>query len=270
MSGRILVMDFGLARTLEGDGMTQTGALVGTMEYMSPEQALAKELDQRSDIFSAGLIFYELLTGQMPFRADSALASLIKRTQERARPISEHDNPSRRHSATSSASAWSANRRRDTQTAKELLADLEAWQGKRAAGAIAFPSVEPWGQTIPWQWLGGIAARSSSWPWGLPCSGTSFARATRLPPWPILQWSLAILPFHNASARPVTRLAGPSLGDMLSTDVGQSAHLRTVSPDRLQQVLHDLRIGTDTVVDPATCAAWRSPATPTPSSGGST
>ena len=71
--------------------MTQTGALVGTMEYMSPEQALAKELDQRSDIFSAGLIFYELLTGQMPYRADSALASLIRSTQERAKPISEHD-----------------------------------------------------------------------------------------------------------------------------------------------------------------------------------
>ena len=71
--------------------MTQTGALVGTMEYMSPEQALAKELDQRSDLFSAGLIFYELLTGQMPFRADSALASLIRRTQERAVPISDLD-----------------------------------------------------------------------------------------------------------------------------------------------------------------------------------
>src|SRR5580700_6952440 len=66
-SGRILVMDFGLARTLEGDGMTQTGAIVGTMEYMSPEQALAKDLDQRSDLFALGLIFYELLTGEAPF-----------------------------------------------------------------------------------------------------------------------------------------------------------------------------------------------------------
>jgi serine/threonine protein kinase len=52
--GRILVMDFGLAKTLEGERMTQTGAMVGTMEYMSPEQALAGNLDQRSDIFSQG------------------------------------------------------------------------------------------------------------------------------------------------------------------------------------------------------------------------
>src|SRR5277367_5244328 len=90
-TGRILVMDFGLARTIEGDGMTQTGALVGTMDYMSPEQALGKELDQRSDLFAIGLILYELLTGAMPFKAESALASLIKRTQERAIPVAELD-----------------------------------------------------------------------------------------------------------------------------------------------------------------------------------
>ena len=72
--------------------MTQTGAMVGTMEYMSPEQALAQNLDQRSDLFSVGLIFYELLTGATPFRADSALASLIKRTQERVAPITEIDS----------------------------------------------------------------------------------------------------------------------------------------------------------------------------------
>src|SRR5271156_2141232 len=90
-TGRILVMDFGLARTLEGDGMTQSGALVGTMEYMSPEQALGKPLDQRSDIFALGLIFYEMLTGQMPFKADSTIASLIRRPQEQVAPVSDHD-----------------------------------------------------------------------------------------------------------------------------------------------------------------------------------
>src|SRR5260370_40419730 len=56
--GRIVVMDFGLARSLGDSGMTQTGAVVGTLEYMSPQQALGTTLDQRSDIFSVGLIFY--------------------------------------------------------------------------------------------------------------------------------------------------------------------------------------------------------------------
>jgi eukaryotic-like serine/threonine-protein kinase len=67
-NGRIVVMDFGLARSLGDSGMTQTGAIVGTMEYMSPEQALGTTLDQRSDIFSVGLIFFELLTGKLPTR----------------------------------------------------------------------------------------------------------------------------------------------------------------------------------------------------------
>ena len=84
--GRILVMDFGLARSLESDGMTQTGALMGTIEYMSPEQALGKHLDGRSDLFTVGLIFYELLTCKTPFKADTAMASLLKRNQERALP----------------------------------------------------------------------------------------------------------------------------------------------------------------------------------------
>ncbi|HMK23812.1 MAG TPA: protein kinase, partial [Terriglobales bacterium] len=155
-AGRILVMDFGLARTLEGDGMTQTGALVGTMEYMSPEQALAKDLDQRSDLFSAGLIFYELLTGQMPYRAESALASLIRRTQERAKPISEHDASIPQTLNNIVAKCLEREPGARYQTAKDLLGDLEAWRGKREAGAIAFESVKPWGQTVPWQLVGGI------------------------------------------------------------------------------------------------------------------
>jgi len=90
--GRVVVMDFGLARSLESDGMTQTGALVGTLEYMSPEQALGASLDQRSDLFAVGLIFYELLTGKAPYKADTAIASLMKRTHERAIPASDVDS----------------------------------------------------------------------------------------------------------------------------------------------------------------------------------
>jgi tetratricopeptide (TPR) repeat protein/predicted Ser/Thr protein kinase len=248
-AGRILVMDFGLARTLQGDGMTQTGALVGTMEYMSPEQALAKELDQRSDIFSAGLIFYELLTGVMPYRADSALASLIRRTQERAKPISDHDNTIPQSLSNIVSKCLEREPAARYQTAKELLADLEAWHGKRAAGAIAFPSVRPWGQTIPWQWIGGIAAILI-----LAVLGFLFRDKLRVSNKPSAvarpEVALAILPFRNATQDASLDWYGPTLADMLSTDVGQSAHLRTISPDRLHQVLSDLRITADAAIDP--------------------
>jgi serine/threonine protein kinase/Flp pilus assembly protein TadD len=89
--GRVVVMDFGLARSLGDSGLTQTGAIVGTMEYMSPEQALGTTLDQRSDIFSVGLIFFELLTGKAPYKADTAIASLMKRTREDAQSASDVD-----------------------------------------------------------------------------------------------------------------------------------------------------------------------------------
>jgi eukaryotic-like serine/threonine-protein kinase len=128
--GRVLVMDFGLARTMEGDGMTRTGAMLGTMEYMSPEQAQAMDLDARSDIFTMGLICYEMLSGKMPFHADSAVASLLRRTRERAAPISA---VSREVPGTLS-NIVSKCLERDPAlrypSAQAVLDDLHAWQGK--------------------------------------------------------------------------------------------------------------------------------------------
>jgi eukaryotic-like serine/threonine-protein kinase len=249
-SGRILVMDFGLARTIEGDGMTQTGALVGTMDYMSPEQALGKELDQRSDIFTAGLILYELLTGQMPFKAESVLASLIKRTQERAIPVSDHD-----HTIPGALSGIVTKcLERDPtlryQNAQELLRDMEVWQGKRAAATLGFhANVKPWGQTIPWPLLGGVLAVLV-----LAVMGYLFRNVLFSAPTPKAgpSLSLAVMPFQNASGDQSWDWLGPSLADMLSTDIGQSSHVRTVPPDRVQQVFHDLRISPNANVDSST------------------
>src|SRR6266446_6961032 len=88
---RVYVMDFGIAHSLETPGMTQTGALMGTPEYMSPEQAKGIKVDARSDLFALGIIFYEMLTGISPFKADTALATLLKRTQERPQLPGEVD-----------------------------------------------------------------------------------------------------------------------------------------------------------------------------------
>ncbi len=249
-TGRILVMDFGLARTLEGDGMTQVGALVGTMEYMSPEQALAKDLDQRSDLFTVGLILYELLTGKMPFRADSALASLIKRTQERAIPVSDLDStiPGALSGVVSKCLERDPTLR--YQSATEMLRDLEAWQGKRAGATLGFhANVKPWGQTVPWPLLTGIATVLV-----LAVVGYIFRASIFSPPVaksaPVQ--SLAILPFRNASGDASLDWLGSSFADMLSTDIGESAHLRTVTPSNLHQILTDLRISPETQLDPTT------------------
>jgi eukaryotic-like serine/threonine-protein kinase len=249
-TGRVLVMDFGLARTLEGDGMTQSGALGGTMEYMSPEQALGKTLDQRSDIFALGLIFYEMLTGQMPYRADSMLASLIKRTQERVSSITDQDATVPRSLSNIVSKCLERDIDERYKTAKDLYADLQTWQGKRAGATLSFePQVGPWGQDIPWP---RIAAAVSVIALALVgyifrdklISHSSAPTATA----PAL--SLAILPFRNASGDPSVDWLGSSMADMLSTDVGQSARLRTVSPDRLHQILQDLHIAPNTPIDP--------------------
>ena len=90
-NGRAYVMDFGIARSAHLPGMTQTGALVGTPEYMSPEQAKGEKLGEQSDIFSLGVILYELVVGQSPYYSETPLATLWKRLQEKAKPLCEID-----------------------------------------------------------------------------------------------------------------------------------------------------------------------------------
>src|SRR5215472_11613156 len=156
--GRIVVMDFGLARLLESNAMTQTGALVGTMDYMSPEQALGEQLDQRSDIYTLGLISYELLSGKMPFAAQSVVASLLKRTHERAAPVLESDPTIPVSISNIVGKCLERDLNLRYQSTAELLKDLDAWQGNRAGVGLTFHAdVGPWGRDLPWPTIATVA-----------------------------------------------------------------------------------------------------------------
>lgn len=92
-TGQVKVMDFGIARAMGDSGMTmtQTAAVIGTAQYLSPEQAKGEQVDARSDLYSTGCLLYELLTGRPPFVGDSPVAVAYQHVREEAQPPSAFD-----------------------------------------------------------------------------------------------------------------------------------------------------------------------------------
>jgi len=143
--GRAYVMDFGIARSAYLPGMTQTGALVGTPEYMSPEQAKGEKLDERSDLFSLGVILYELLIGQSPYYSDTPLATLWRRIQEKAKPLIEVDPTIPQPLSDIVAKALEIEQENRFASAGEFAHALESWLGisPSVVGATTYQAPAP-------------------------------------------------------------------------------------------------------------------------------
>jgi len=80
--GNARIMDFGIARSVKGKGLTGTGIVIGTPEYMSPEQVEKQDVDQRSDVYSLGIVLYEMLTGKVPFEGETPFSVALKHKSE--------------------------------------------------------------------------------------------------------------------------------------------------------------------------------------------
>jgi serine/threonine-protein kinase len=122
--GNSRIMDFGIARFLETEGLTGSGAIMGTPEYMSPEQAELKEVDPRSDIYALGVVLFEMVTGKVPFEGETPLSIALKHKSQppqNPRELNPHIPPAL---AEVILKCLAKDRAKRYQSAEELQADL--------------------------------------------------------------------------------------------------------------------------------------------------
>jgi tetratricopeptide (TPR) repeat protein/tRNA A-37 threonylcarbamoyl transferase component Bud32 len=252
------IMDFGIARSAAGGGGTMLGAVVGTVDYMAPEQARGENVDRRADIYAFGLIVYDLLGGRRTGgRSSSVVTELMARMQNAPTPLTTIDAqiPEALDRIVERCLQPKAEAR--YQTMAELLADLNSLDadGHPIAGRAVIRS-----RTTR---IGSLSVPAASWKWAaaaallIAVAGGGYLLRDRVggsaSPAPVAGQpvSLAILPFRNASGDPSLDWLGTSVAEMLRTELGQSARFRTVPPERVAQILRDLRIPSDSTFDPA-------------------
>jgi serine/threonine-protein kinase len=163
-SGQVKVMDFGIARLSTSHTITQASTVFGTAAYLAPEQAQGQRVDGRADIYALGVVLYEMLAGQVPFVADSAVAVASKHVFEEPVPPSSirPEVPPALEAATMRALAKDPADR--FQDAAEMAASLDAATGRDAAAATTLPIAAPTGSPEHTAVLPAVTRRSHAAP----------------------------------------------------------------------------------------------------------
>jgi serine/threonine protein kinase/tetratricopeptide (TPR) repeat protein len=124
-AGNAKIMDFGIARSLKVKGITGAGVMIGTPEYMSPEQVEGKEVDQRSDIYSFGVILYEMVTGRVPFEGDTPFTIGVKHKSETPRNPKELNTQIPEDLSRLILRCLEKDKEKRYQTTAEIISDLD-------------------------------------------------------------------------------------------------------------------------------------------------
>ena len=142
-AGEVKVMDFGIARSLDDMSatMTQTSAVIGTAQYLSPEQARGEQVDARSDLYSTGCLLYELLTGRPPFVGDSPVSVAYQHVREEPVPPSQVDPDVSASVEAIVLKSLTKDRDNRYQTADEMRRDIAAALAGRPVAAVLPPPV---------------------------------------------------------------------------------------------------------------------------------
>jgi tetratricopeptide (TPR) repeat protein len=250
--GRLKVLDFGLAKlrydegeldrtTKETQSVTQDGRIVGTVAYMSPEQAQGLPLDHRSDIFTLGILLYEMATGERPFRGSTNLSVLSSILKDTPRAVSELRDDIPKPLARMIQRALEKRPEDRYQSTTDLRRDLEDLKRDLDTGEVALRTSagrlrlvtaaagRRW--ALPVATLASLAVLAAMA--GLFFRGRAPATAEDG------RRSLAVLYFDNVTGDPGLEWLRSGLTDMLVTNLSQSPDLRVLSTQRLYQILEE-------------------------------
>ena len=263
--GRVKILDFGLAKLLQEpdeapsaddqatEALTQEGRILGTIPYMSPEQVQGRELDARSDIFSLGIILYEMVTGDRPFAGDTSadlISAILRDTPDSASEV-KMDLP--HHLGRIIRHCMEKNPKRRYQSALDVRNELEGLRQEIASGMVhtesaVLAAAKPGGRP---KWLlpavAGVVALLlvfALWRFLAPSEESAPADAAPVSaaaPAEPSEPSVAVLYFDNLSGDAELEWLRKGLTDMLVTDLSQSPDLRVLSTDRLYQILSDMK-----------------------------
>jgi serine/threonine protein kinase/tetratricopeptide (TPR) repeat protein len=235
--GQAKVMDFGLAKLAGGTKLTKTGTTVGTIAYMSPEQARAEAVDHRTDVWSLGVVLYEMLTGQLPFKGDYNEAVVYSILNEAPEPVTALRTgvPMELERVVVKALEKEAGRR--YQSARELLVDLKNVRDRELDGGALKPSSKP--STKPSSRL----LRKVLIP-AVVLLIVAIAlvvglriQVGRQPAAVAAENSLAVMYFDNLADPDDPERLGEIAANLLITDLSESRFIQVVSGQRLYDIL---------------------------------
>ncbi|MGD8817888.1 MAG: protein kinase, partial [Acidobacteriota bacterium] len=276
--GRIKVLDFGLAKLarqespldpaeaatmLAPSDLTEQGQILGTVNYMSPEQAEGKGVDHRSDIFSLGVVLYEMATGEAPFKGDTKISVITSIMRDTPPPVSDLNVELPQHLGRVVNRSLAKDPERRYQSTTDLRNELEDLKEEIATSELRQSAVRMKGAPAAagggLKYLGVAAGVVAVLTVGYLVS-TRGVEAPDAPPPPAVavvdaKPSLAVLYFENLSGDESLDWLRTGLTDMLVTDLAQSQQVRVLGTDRLHQILADIGAADDEMTSAGVVAA---------------